>query len=212
MKCVFEQELTRGVILALLSPDSKESAWKDIRSGCLFKISRPPIIYKILGNYCHCSGKGSVEIENGMFFPRPIGTSTKDELLRDWLEFLLRKNTKFLCKAMSCGAILATFGAEGMRYADPDATFMIHEVSLGAFGKTEEVTASAEEGRRLNEKVLKMMARNCGQDESYFIDQIHDRKHADWFLTADEAHQIGMVNHVRVPKMQLDVTAKWSFK
>ena len=115
-------------------------------------------------------------------------------------------------KAMSCGAILATFGAEGMRYADPDATFMIHEVSLGAFGKTEEVTASAEEGRRLNEKVLKMMARNCGQDESYFIDQIHDRKHADWFLTADEAHQIGMVNHVRVPKMQLDVTAKWSFK
>ena len=115
-------------------------------------------------------------------------------------------------KAMSCGAILATFGAEGMRYADSDATFMIHEVSLGAFGKTEEVTASAEEGRRLNEKVLKMMARNCGQDESYFIDQIHDRKHADWFLTADEAHQIGMVNHVRVPKMQLDVTAKWSFK
>jgi len=115
-------------------------------------------------------------------------------------------------KAMSCGAILATFGAEGMRYADPDATFMIHEVSLAAFGKTEEVTASAEEGRRLNEKVLKMMARNCGQDESYFIDQIHDRKHADWFLTADEAHQIGMVNHVRVPKMQLDVTAKWSFK
>ena len=115
-------------------------------------------------------------------------------------------------KAMSCGAILATFGAEGMRYADPDATLMIHEVSLGAFGKTEEVTASAEEGRRLNEKVLKMMARNCGQDESYFIDQIHDRKHADWFLTADEAHQIGMVNHVRVPKMQLDVTAKWSFK
>jgi ATP-dependent Clp protease protease subunit len=115
-------------------------------------------------------------------------------------------------KAMSCGAILSTFGAEGMRYADSDATFMIHEVSLGAFGKTEEVTASAEEGRRLNEKVLKMMARNCGQDESYFIDQIHDRKHADWFLTADEAHQIGMVNHVRVPKMQVDIDVKWSFK
>ena len=115
-------------------------------------------------------------------------------------------------KAMSCGAALATFGAEGKRYADPDATFMIHEVSLGAFGKTEEVTASAEEGRRLNEKVLKMMARNCGQDESYFIDQIHDRKHADWFLTADEAKEIGMIDHIRMPKMQVDMNIKWSFK
>ena len=115
-------------------------------------------------------------------------------------------------KAMSCGVILATFGKKGMRYTDPDATFMIHEVSLGAFGKTEEVNATAEEGRRLNEKVLKMMARNCGQDESYFIDQIHDRKHADWFLTAEEAHQIGIVNHMRMPKMQVDMNVKWSFK
>lgn len=115
-------------------------------------------------------------------------------------------------KAMSCGAILATFGKKGMRYADPDATFMIHEVSLGAFGKMEEVAASAEEGRRLNEKVLKMMARNCGQDESYFIDQIHDRKHADWFLDAEEAKNIGVINHMRLPKMQIDMNIKWSFK
>jgi ATP-dependent Clp protease, protease subunit len=78
--------------------------------------------------------------------------------------------------------------------------------------KLEEVAASAEEGRRLNEKVLKMMAGNCGQDESYFIDQIHDRKHADWFLTAEEAHQVGIVNHMRMPKMQVDMNVKWSFK
>ena len=32
-------------------------------------------------------------------------------------------------KAMSCGAILFSFGAEGMRYMDPDATVMIHDVS-----------------------------------------------------------------------------------
>ena len=115
-------------------------------------------------------------------------------------------------KAMSCGAILATFGADGMRYADPDATFMIHEVSLGAFGKMEEVASSAEEGRRLNDKVLRMMSRNCGQDEEFFINEIHDRKHADWYLTADEAKKMNIVNHTRLPKMQVDMTLKWSFK
>ena len=32
-------------------------------------------------------------------------------------------------KAMSCGAILFSFGVDGMRYMDPDATVMIHDVS-----------------------------------------------------------------------------------
>ena len=31
-------------------------------------------------------------------------------------------------KAMSCGAVLLTFGEDGMRFADPDATVMIHDV------------------------------------------------------------------------------------
>ena len=34
-------------------------------------------------------------------------------------------------KAMSCGAVLLTFGDEGMRFADPNATVMIHDVSSG---------------------------------------------------------------------------------
>ena len=32
-------------------------------------------------------------------------------------------------KAMSCGAVLFTFGEQGMRFMDPDATIMIHDVS-----------------------------------------------------------------------------------
>ena len=38
-------------------------------------------------------------------------------------------------KAMSCGAILFSFGAEGKRYMDPDATVMIHDVSSMDRGK-----------------------------------------------------------------------------
>ena len=40
-------------------------------------------------------------------------------------------------KAMSCGAILFSFGAEGHRYMDPDSTLMIHDVSSMGWGKVE---------------------------------------------------------------------------
>ena len=56
-------------------------------------------------------------------------------------------------KAMSCGAILFSFGAEGYRYMDPHATLMIHDVSSMKFGKVEEVKAGAEETERLNKRV-----------------------------------------------------------
>ena len=46
-------------------------------------------------------------------------------------------------KAMSCGALLFSFGKEGMRYMDPDATLMIHDVSSMTIGKVEEVKADA---------------------------------------------------------------------
>ena len=45
-------------------------------------------------------------------------------------------------KAMSCGAILFSFGVDGMRYMDPDATLMIHDVSAGQHGKVEELKAT----------------------------------------------------------------------
>ena len=40
-------------------------------------------------------------------------------------------------KAMSCGAVLLSFGQEGMRFMDPDATVMIHDVASGQHGKNE---------------------------------------------------------------------------
>ena len=85
-------------------------------------------------------------------------------------------------KAMSCGALLFSFGAEGHRYMDPDATLMIHDVSSMAIGKVEEIKADAEETERLNQKVYKMMAKNCGHHEEYFLDIIHEKGHADWFF------------------------------
>ena len=109
-------------------------------------------------------------------------------------------------KAMSCGAILFTFGEEGLRFCDPDATIMIHDVSSMDWGKVEELKAGAAEADRLNTKVYTMMARNCGKKDDYFMKMVDKKKHADWFLDAQEAKKHGLANNLRVPKLTLSVT------
>tara|TARA_B100001094_G_scaffold258604_1_gene258444 strand:+ start:1104 stop:1709 length:606 start_codon:yes stop_codon:yes gene_type:complete len=115
-------------------------------------------------------------------------------------------------KAMSCGAILFSFGAPGKRYMDQNATVMIHDVSSMDRGKVEEIKASAEETERLNKKIYHMMAENCGQHEDYFLDIVHDKGHADWFLDAKDCKKHKLANHLRVPDLKIEATVKIDFK
>lgn len=115
-------------------------------------------------------------------------------------------------KAMSCGAILFSFGTEGMRYMDPDSTLMIHDVSSMSWGKVEEIKASSEETSRLNQKVYQMMAENCGHHKDYFLDIIHEKGHADWFLEFDEAAKHNLANHGHIPTLKITTSVKFDFK
>ena len=115
-------------------------------------------------------------------------------------------------KAMSCGALLFSFGAEGHRYMDPDATLMIHDVSSMNWGKVEEVKASADETARLNKKVYQMMAQNCGKRKNYFLDIIHEKGHADWFLEGDEAVKHSLANHLHVPELKITTSVNFKFE
>ena len=115
-------------------------------------------------------------------------------------------------KAMSCGAILFSFGVDGMRYMDPDATVMIHDVSSMGWGKVEEIKADAKEVERLNQKIYRMMAKNCGHHEEYFLDIVHEKGHADWFLDAKEAKRHKLANKLKVPEMKIGVKVQFEFK
>ena len=115
-------------------------------------------------------------------------------------------------KAMSCGAILFSFGLDGMRYMDPDATVMIHDVSSMGWGKVEEIKADAKEVERLNQKVYKMMAKNCGHHEDYFLDIVHEKGHADWFLDAKECKRHKLANKLHIPEMKIGVKVEFEFK
>jgi len=108
-------------------------------------------------------------------------------------------------KAMSCGAILFSFGDEGRRFMDPYATIMIHDVSSMDMGKVEELKAGAKEADRLNSVVYKMMAQNCGKPDDYFMKIVDKKKHADWFLDAKQAKRHGLANHLRVPTLRIKV-------
>lgn len=115
-------------------------------------------------------------------------------------------------KAMSCGAILFSFGVEGHRYMDPDATVMIHDVSSMEYGKVEEIKASAEETERLNQKIYSMMAKNCGRHKDYFLDIVHEKGHADWFLEGDACKKHNLANHLHVPELKIRATIDFEFK
>ena len=115
-------------------------------------------------------------------------------------------------KAMSCGAILFSFGSDGYRFMDPDATLMIHDVSSMDWGKVEELKAGAYEADRLNEKVYKMMAQNCGKKDDYFMKIVDKKKHADWFLDAEEAKKHNLAQHLRVPKLAIKVSVNIDFE
>jgi len=115
-------------------------------------------------------------------------------------------------KAMSCGAVLLSCGEQGLRFADPDATIMIHDVSSGGRGKIEELKADVAEADRLDEKIFTMMARNCGKKDDYFKKKVFNKKHADWFMNAQEAKRHGLVNHLRVPKMTIRVDVDIEFE
>ena len=69
----------------------------------------------------------------------------------------------------------------------------------------EELKASAREADRLNTKIYTMMARNCGKKDEYFMKIVDKKKHADWFLDAEECKKHDLANQLRIPKLDIRI-------
>lgn len=116
--------------------------------------------------------------------------------------------TIVLGKAMSCGAVLLTCGAEGMRYMGPNSTLMIHDCSSGTHGKVKDMAIDLAEAERLNKLIYKIMAKNCGKPEKYFYDIVKSKSHADWYMTPEEALSHNLTNHIKVPNFKVTCSVK----
>jgi len=113
-------------------------------------------------------------------------------------------------KAMSCGAIIFSFGQQ--RFMAQHATLMIHEVASMVFGKVEEVKSDAAETDRLNNYVFDLLDKNCGKPKNYFLNLIHKKSHADWYLDAKECKKHGLCHNIHLPSLNIKVSVNYELK
>lgn len=116
-----------------------------------------------------------------------------------------------LGKMMSCGSVLLTCGAEGMRWAGANSTVMVHDVSSWNQGKNEEVKASAAQTDKLNKTIFERMAKNCGHPKNYFMDKLFQKHHAEWYLTAKDAKKENIINAIGTPSFHIDIQVSTDF-
>lgn len=111
-------------------------------------------------------------------------------------------------KAMSCGALLLSFGATGFRFADPDSRIMVHDISNMTWGKAYDMKSDSDETVRLHKKLYRMMAQNCGQTEDYFLDLMHDNHHSNVYMDVDTAVKHKIIDRTHVPQFNIDINVE----
>ncbi len=114
-------------------------------------------------------------------------------------------------KAMSCGSILFSCGAEDYRFIGANATVMIHEVSNCTYGKLKDLQVDVKESERLNTLIFKILANNIGKEDDFISKIIHDKNHADWYLDAKECQALNLANHIRLPSFKVEISSEIIF-
>ena len=94
--------------------------------------------------------------------------------------------------AASMGAMILLSGTKGKRNALPHAEVMIHQPLGGAQGQATDIAIRANHILRTRETLYSMMSDATGKD----IDKIADACERDNFLTAEEARDFGLIDHI----------------
>ena len=133
------------------------------------------------------------EKDISMYINSPGGVVTAGLAIYDTMQYIkCDVATYCIGQACSMGAVLLAAGAKGKRYALPNARVMIHQPSGGAEGKASDILISAEEIRKCRATLNDILARHTGKDLAT-IERDTDR---DFFLSADEAKEYGLVDNV----------------
>ena len=101
-------------------------------------------------------------------------------------------NTICMGMAASMGSFLLSSGKKGKRSALPHARIMIHQPSGGAQGTASDIEIQAREILYLRSKLNQLYAQHTGQT----IDQIEKDMDRDRFMSAEEAKEYGIIDHV----------------
>ncbi|BCL75715.1 MULTISPECIES: ATP-dependent Clp endopeptidase proteolytic subunit ClpP [Jeongeupia] len=131
----------------------------------------------------------------------PGGSVTAGLAIYDTMQFIKPK-VSTLCNglAASMGAFLLAAGAEGKRFALPNARIMIHQPLIGGLaGQASDIEIHARELLKTKRSLNEMLAKHTGQP----IETIERDTDRDNFMSSVEAKAYGLIDDVLVSRQAL---------
>jgi len=108
--------------------------------------------------------------------------------------------TVCLGQAASMGAVLLAAGAAGKRYSLPNARILIHQPMGGFQGQASDIAIQAREILRMKDTLNEILARHTGKE----LNQLQIDTDRDYFMSAHEANEYGIIDHVIVNRDDLE--------
>jgi len=97
--------------------------------------------------------------------------------------------------AASMAAVLLAAGTKGKRYALPNSEILLHQVMGGVTGEAVEIEITARQILKIKDKINRILAKHTGQP----IEKIEKDTDRDFYLTAEEAKEYGLIDEVISP-------------
>lgn len=128
-----------------------------------------------------------------LYINSPGGSVTAGLGIYDTMKYI-KCDVSTICVGMaaSMGAFLLAGGTKGKRIALPNSEIMIHQPLGGAQGQASDVKIHAEHIIKMREKLNKMLSENTGKP----IEVIEQDTERDNFLSAEEALEYGLIDHI----------------
>jgi ATP-dependent Clp protease protease subunit len=132
-----------------------------------------------------------------LYINSPGGSITAGLAIYDTMQYI-KPDVSTICIGMaaSMGAILLTGGTKGKRYALPSSRIMIHQPFGGTEGVAKDIEIRTKEILYLRDELNKILAFHTGQS----IKKIEKDADRDYFMSATEAVDYGMIDKVIEPK------------
>jgi ATP-dependent Clp protease protease subunit len=139
----------------------------------------------------------------------PGGAVTAGMAIYDTMQYI-KPDVATVCigQAASFGAVLLTAGAKGKRFALPNSRVMIHQPLGGAQGQATDIKIQANEILRMKDSLNGIIATHTGQS----IEKISEDSERDFFMTAEQSMEYGIVDKVVADRSQLDDDTEESSK
>jgi len=133
------------------------------------------------------------EKDISFYINSPGGSVSAGMAIFDTMNFI-KPAVSTLCMGMaaSMGAFLLTSGAKGKRFCLPNSKVMIHQPLGGTRGQATEIEIHAREILKTREQLNRILADKTGQP----IEKIERDTERDYYLSADEAKEYGLVDEV----------------